>query len=161
LFLRRGEAAILRSWQHVFHLLVIVVVVNGLGSSFLGLCTALVAVSITQTVMVGESAALVEDSNLLKYLTQVLVGLLELLSQSLHGPILILPETLENKIQKLVLRNTGGLENLALLWLGCRCSVFLGCLSVWLELELKSKKETYDEAATPVDCAHASRGDNG
>jgi hypothetical protein len=53
---------------------------------------------------------------------------------------LILAETLENKIQKLVFWDTGGLENLALLWLGCSCSIFLAGWSVLLEL--KHKKAT-------------------
>lgn len=47
------------------------------------------------------------------------------LSQRLHRPVLVLAETVENKIQKLVLGDTSRLENLALLGLGCLRSVFL------------------------------------
>jgi hypothetical protein len=83
--------------------------------------------------VVGKSATLVENRNLLEYLSKVLVGLLKLLSQSFHRPILILAETLENKIQKLVLWDTGSLEDLALLWLGCSSSVFLSYLLALLK----------------------------
>lgn len=75
--------------------------------------------------MIGEPATFVKNSNFFQNLSQVLIRLLQSLSESLNRPILELAETFENSVQKLVLWNTGSLEMFALLGLVDWSSAFL------------------------------------
>jgi hypothetical protein len=114
--------------QHVFHLLsfiVIPILIHGLGRRLLGVVTALVSICLTQTVMVGKWAALVENGNFFQDLAKVGIRLLGPLPQGLHRPILILTEAIENEIEKLVLRNTGRFEDFGLLGFEDGGGVFL------------------------------------
>lgn len=114
--------------QHIFHflsLIVIPVFVHRFCGSLLGIVAALVSICLTQAVVVGKWAALVEDGNLFQDLAEVGIRLLGSLSQGLHRPILILPEAIENEIQKLILRDTSRLEDFGLLGLENRGSIFL------------------------------------
>lgn len=126
------------SGEHIFHFLrlIVLAIVFSRSCLFLGIISSLVSVCITETVVVGKRTALVEHGDFLQCCSQVVLWLLCPLSQSLHRPILILTEAVEDKIQKLVLGNTGCLEHFALLGLDGLGSVFLvrsvNALYCWL-----------------------------
>lgn len=113
--------------QHILHLLILIVigVVCRLSSFFLGLTTCFVFVGVAQAIVICEAATLVQNGNFFEDLPKVRIRLLQLLSQGLHRPILVLTETIENKIQQLILGDTRGLENFSPFRLGGGCCVFL------------------------------------